>query len=244
MLGTGRGSRPGLGHVLIRDVRVVDFDDVDTSVSDPATFASDRYQREKGIVIRGTDGQYASRSFGYPTEFKPTSSPNMYAPGPPATARSAPPRGGHTTDVTFTVDGERAGVAGFGVIFIDADYPSTDPSVLHLYDAEDRLIAQTAPCYGPNRAQLFRGVIAWYPGGSPAPVIYRVQVTNGNEWPSVNVGEGVPLDDFALSLPAVDRGGPAPKRRRGHRNSRTPRWGRVASVLFLSGGRAVRSPWG
>ena len=43
-------------------LKVVDFDDVNTSKADYTAFASDRYV-ERGITITGEDGQYAGRVF-------------------------------------------------------------------------------------------------------------------------------------------------------------------------------------
>ena len=199
-------SRVVFEERLSSGVEAVNFDDVDTSAAETVKFAADRYRASTGIVVRGTDGQYASRSFDYPDVFTPTSSPNMYAPGPPATADSPVPRGGYQTDITFAVDDTKAAVAGFGLTFIDADYPWLGPSTLQVFDSDDRLIAQTTGCYGPDKAQLFRGLIAFDQEGNPTPAFFRVHVTNGNEWPSVNVGDGVALDDFVFSTPVP--GGP------------------------------------
>ncbi len=54
-------------------VNLITFDDVDTGASDPASFAADRYLATQGMTITGEAGQYASRDFGYPSEFPPIS---------------------------------------------------------------------------------------------------------------------------------------------------------------------------
>ena len=56
-------------------LQVVDFDDVDTSQTDYAAFAADRYA-DRGITITGEGGQYAGRAFSYPHDFSPASPPN------------------------------------------------------------------------------------------------------------------------------------------------------------------------
>lgn len=73
-------------------VAVVGFDDVDTSTTDPASFAADRYQASHGVVItaEGGGGQFAGRTFTWADEFQPVSAPNTYAAGPPGGVNATP----------------------------------------------------------------------------------------------------------------------------------------------------------
>jgi hypothetical protein len=58
-----------------------------------------------------------------------------FAPGPMAHRNaSGGAAGGFRTDVTFTVGGEPAAVAGFAAVFIDPDHPDIGPSSLRVYD--------------------------------------------------------------------------------------------------------------
>ncbi len=167
---------------------VVDFDDVDTSGDEPVSIEPDRYQATAGIIISGEQGQYVDDTFGFPNEFRAVSSPNMYAPGPPATGNTPPPRGGHHTDITFSVDGQRAAVAGFGVVFIDADFPGIGPSGIAIFDHNERQIGSESEFKGTNGSQLFQGLVVVDDQGDPTPVIFGVHLVNGNEWPAVDVG--------------------------------------------------------
>ena len=186
---------------LKQRIQTVDFDDIDTSDSGPVPFDSDRYAASAGVIIKGTDGQYVDESFGWPDEFKPGSPPNMYAPGPPATDADPPPRGGHRTEITFTANGSKAAVAGFGAVFIDADYPCIGPCVIRAFDCFGKELVRWSGFAGHDGSQLFRGIIAVNDKGDPVPAIFRVEIINGNEWPSVDAGEGVTLDDFVFSAP-------------------------------------------
>lgn len=187
---------------LAGDVRIVDFDDVETSGDAAVPFAADRYAATKGIVITGTDGQYASRTFTFPRDFNPSSPPNMYAPGPISTSPSDP--GGHDTDVTFVAGGLPALVAGFGAVFIDADYPDYGPSSLAVFDAGDAQLAISIPIVGPNASRRFRGwVTVDGATGQPVAAIARAHVVNGSEWPPRDIDDGVPLDDFVFGAPVA-----------------------------------------
>ena len=127
----------------------------------------------------------------------------MYAPGPLATNNTPPPRGGHDTDITFLTNGQRAAVAGFGTVFIDADYPGLGPSSITVFGRNDRYLGGDMGFSGPNGSHRFRGIIVIDDQGNPIPAIVRVHLTNGNEWPSVDVGEGVTLDDFVFGVPVA-----------------------------------------
>jgi hypothetical protein len=185
-------------------VLIVDFDDVDT-LADPnafTAFASDRYLASHGISITGTEGQYASQGFGYPGDYLAVSSPNVYAPGPTATFGAPSGSGGHDTDVTFRAEGTDAAVSGFGVWFIDADFPGVGASSFTLYDAVGGEIGTTGTVSGPNASQLFVGVVAIDTGThQPTPAIARVHIVNGSGWPDVDANEGVVLDDLTFPAP-------------------------------------------
>jgi len=180
---------------LRRAVRVVDFDDIDTELSDVASFESNRYE-SRGVVIEGTDGQYVGQTFGQPRDFTAASQPNTYAPGP---VGKNP--GGNRTDVTFLAGQSRGLVSGFGLNFIDVDYRSIRPSGLELYDRYGNLLATYNNISGPNRTPVFCGIVAVDPGGNPIPVISRVRLTNGTGWPGVDAGESVTMDDFTYAVP-------------------------------------------
>jgi hypothetical protein len=185
-------------------VREVTFDDLDTTKDDFVSFPANHYEKTHGIVITGQGGQYAGRTFGFPNDFRPASKPNTYAPGPVA-KRDAPPgrRGGNGTDVTFSVGGKPAAVAGFAAAFIDADYPDVAPSSLGPQDGHDKLLGEPPIVRGADGKAVFCGVVAVDGSGRPVPVIYKVHLVNGGNWPSVEPGEGVTLDDFLYSDPVV-----------------------------------------
>ncbi|MFC1596831.1 hypothetical protein ACFL5Q_02685 [Planctomycetota bacterium] len=195
-------DRTAFAARLLGRVHVVDFDDIDTSKSDFVSFDSDRY-KGMGILIKGTDGQYAGRTFSFPEEYVQSSKPNMYAPGPRAKATARRAEGGHETVVTFVRDGRPASVAGFGAVFIDADYPSLGPSSIAVFGADNELLAVARGFSGGNVSKLFRGMIAVDRSGAPIPAITRVQLINGNCWPEVDTAdsEGVILDDFVFATP-------------------------------------------
>ena len=93
-------------------------------------------------------------------------------------------------------------MAGFGAVFIDADYPRLGPSSLKAFDGDGNLLGTTGTISGRDTSQLFRGVIAVdVDSGKPVPVIARVRIVSGDEWPSANNSEGVVLDDLVFSRP-------------------------------------------
>jgi tetratricopeptide (TPR) repeat protein len=195
-------------------VRVVDFDDVATGKSDTEEFAADRYKEKFGVVITGTDGQHAGRTFGYPGDYPPKSKPNSYAPGPkPGKGRAE----GFTTKVTFAAGGKRdktGAVAGFGAVFIDADYPTLGPCGLTVHGVGGRVLAAERGFSGASGSQLFRGMVTVGGDGKPVAAIRSVTLVNGNGWPASGSAEGVTLDDFAFGEPVAvataaieDRGG-------------------------------------
>ena len=179
-------------------VRRVDFDDIDTSKSDCVSFQASRYA-SRGVHIQAVGGQFAARTFGFPKEYPAASPPNSYAPGP----KGKNP-GGNKTDVSFTVGSHKAVVAGFGVTFIDADYPNLGASSLTVYGWADRQIGTTTRFRSPSGGQMFRGIIAVDSQGNPIPAISRVQLINGTGWPGVDAGDGVTLDDMVFAVPQRD----------------------------------------
>ncbi len=182
-----------------RGIRVVDFDDIDTSTADPVPFATDRYADSHGAVIVGTDGQYVDEQFSYPEDFRPVSAPNQYAPGPKhVRGKDA---GGHGTDVTFRASDRAGCVAGFGVVFIDADFSGIARSSIALFDGNNKLLGANDDIDGDDGSQLFRGMIAADKDGQPVPTVARVHLVNGNEWPERATGEGVTLDDMVFDRP-------------------------------------------
>ena len=179
-------------------VQSVDFDDIPTSGSDVVAFDADRYEASTGAVIRSLtdEGQYVSRNFGRPEAFRAFSLPNAYAPGPIASS----PGSNTTTVVTFTTGGAPGLVAGFGCYFIDADFPQAGPSSLTVFDEDGGLLADSGVIAGRNGSKLFRGFVAVDDATDmPVAAIGSVQTVSGNEWPYVNVSEGVVLDDFTFS---------------------------------------------
>ena len=197
-------------------VSVVDFDDINASTQDFVAFNSDRYKDSLGIVITGTDGQYASESFGFPEDYVPSSPPNMYAPGPMTDDSS----GGHETEVTFIVGGEAAVVAGFGAVFIDTDFPDFGPSGISVFGENGVKWAEEEGFLGGEGEGLFRGMVAVAENGEPTPAIFRVELINGNSWAATTSTccEGVTLDDFVFSLPSAP-----PSAQRGINNPRARR---------------------
>jgi tetratricopeptide (TPR) repeat protein len=207
-------DRAAFDERLGGEVRVVDFDDVATGKTDAEPFAADRYKEKFGVVITGTDGQYAGRAFGYPADYPPKSKPNSYAPGPKPGKGKAE---GFTTRVTFAAGDNRdkaGAVAGFGAVFIDADYPNLGPCALTVHGAGGRVLAAERGFSGASGSQLFRGVVTVDAGGKPVAAIRSVTLVNGNGWPASGSAEGVTLDDFAFGEPVAvagaaveDRGG-------------------------------------
>jgi len=170
-------------------VRVVDFDDIDTSTADPVSFPSNRYRSSQGVWITGENGQFVSRDFGYPTDFEPSSPPNLYAPGQ------------NESFVYFYTGFQSARVAGVGVVFVDADYPGDGPSSMLVRDGFG-LQYSTGTVSGGNLSRLFRGIVAIDSAtNQPTPIIFEARITNGNGWPGIDENEGVGLDDLVFATP-------------------------------------------
>ncbi len=186
-------------------VNVVGFDDVDTSTTDPAPFAADRYQASHGVVIsaEGGGGQFAGRTFTWGDEFRPVSSPNTYAAGPPW---------GHerNTVVTFHAGGQPSRVAGFGLYFIDADWPDwptpgAGACSLKIFNTDGEQLAYSGTVSGGNAQQLFFGFVAVDTDtNTPVSVVAWALVTAGSGWPEDGEGEGVVLDNFAFGPAGPD----------------------------------------
>lgn len=176
-------------------VRTVGFDDIDTSAVDPMAFAANRYGASLGIVITGASGQYASRGFGFPADYPPSSAPNEYAPGPIETTIG----GGNETQLTFVTGSQPAGVAGIGVVFIDPDVPFA--SSLTLFDQNGmQLASESVPA--ADGALVFRGLVTVDDvTGTPTAIIARARVVNGTGWPAGTLNDGVPLDDLVFGVP-------------------------------------------
>jgi hypothetical protein len=191
-------SRVAFENRLAGAVSVIDFDDVNTSLVDPVAFGAERYLGSHGAIIRGatSQGQYASRGFGDPT-FAGSSSPNVYAPGPVSIVTGT----NTTTWVTFFDTQEREGaVAGFGAVFIDADFPCCGPSSFTVFGVQDQQLFDSGTISGADGSKLFRGVVAVdEESDSPVRAIASVRLISGDEWPTVDVSEGVALDDFVFS---------------------------------------------
>ncbi len=181
--------------------QLVDFDDIDTSRADIVPLEADRYANQ-GIVIRGQSGQFASRTFGHPAQFPPVTRPNSFAPGPKAKKpHTANNPGGNKTNVTFTVE-DRPGLAsGFGVTFIDADWPSEGQCSITVFGWDGRELAVGDNISGPSGGGVFVGIVAMDEQGNLIPAISKVKIVNGSGWPSNEKVEGVTLDDLLFSLP-------------------------------------------
>ena len=189
-------SRAELASRLGGAVRTITFDDVDTGGVDPAAFATDRYA-PFGLIITGDAGQYASRDFGFPEDYTPNSSPNMYAPG----AIEDVTGGGNATEVTFVAGDAPALVAGFGAVFVDPDLPGV--SSLSVFSDEGGSLGD-AEIPAANGQRVFRGIVAVDSDtGVPVAVIASVQLVNGTGWPGADLNDGVPLDDFIFGFTAA-----------------------------------------
>ena len=107
-----------------------------------------------------------------------------------------------TTWVTFfDLQGRVGAVAGFGTVFIDADFPCCGPSSFTVYGLHDQQLFDSGTISGPNGSKLFRGVVAVNDeSGSPVRAIGSVRLISGDEWPTVDISEGVALDDFVFSV--------------------------------------------
>src|SRR5436190_24144031 len=189
-------SRAEFASRLGGAIRTITFDDVDTSGVDPAAFAVDRYA-PFGLIVTGDAGQYASRDFGFPEDYTPSSSPSMYAPG----AIEDVTGGGNATEVTF-VDGDApALVAGFGLVFVDPDLPHVS-SLSVFADEGDPLGDVEVPAADGQR--VFRGIVAVDSDtGVPVPVLASARIVSGTGWPGADLNDGVPLDDFVFGFTAA-----------------------------------------
>ena len=190
------------------NVNLVDFESIDTSMMDPAPFAADRFKASHGVTITGEEGQFVSRDFSFPADFPPVSGVNMYAPGPRAPIDTPVPAGGNRTRVDF-FDGDTAAlVSGFGVHFIDADFPNIAQSGFSVRGANGAELFNTGEVSGANAEQIFVGLVAIDEAtGSPTPIFSEIEITNGAGWPATSFLEGVPLDDFVFATPEIVVGG-------------------------------------
>lgn len=184
-------------------VRSIGFDDIQAPATHPVEFRRDRYLATHGVRIEGTRGQFVDRWFEFPDDFIPASAPNMYAPGPVAPRNSPGGSGGHETSVTFSADGRNAATSAFGLSFLDADHPNVAKSGLRVY-AGKRLLVEDSTVKTQHGGAAFRGIVVSRSEGGVIPAITRVVIKNGNEWPAVDGGEGVALDDFTLSPPVAN----------------------------------------
>jgi hypothetical protein len=184
--------------------RVVNFDDLDTSETDPLPFPSNQYKYSHGLLIEGEDGQFASSTFDPGSNMPPTSLPNEYAPGPESDVTG---QGGNVTDFKF-FDGVVPGVvAGFGVFFIDPDNPGDGPSSFSLFGASNNLLTSSGTVSGGDGSQIFRGIIAIDDGtNQPTAVIARANVITGDGWAGNPDNEAVALDDVRFPQPQTPAG--------------------------------------
>lgn len=178
-------------------VKLVNFDSIKTATKDPVSFAADKYRMSLGMVITGQGGQYASRKFRIPKDFQPVSKYNMYAPGPIDWTDTSGAAGGNATDVTFYAGDGDIAAAGFGVYFIDADWPGSGPCSLQVYEAGDVLLGDTGEVTTGNAKHTFRGFVAIESSSNePAAVITRAHIVNGSGWAGNKYNEGAALDNF------------------------------------------------
>jgi len=178
--------------------RVINFDDIDTTKTDPVAFDNKRYKYSHGATITGEDGQFASTEFDPASNMPPSSLPNEYAPGPVSDIQG---EGGNETDLHFFVGLRPARVAGVGVVFIDTDFPGDGPSSLAVFDEDGVLLATTGTVSGGDGSQLFRGIIAIDGADMPTPDIFRAHVVSGEGWAENFDNETVALDDICFSAP-------------------------------------------
>ncbi len=184
-----------------RDLRRVDFEEVQGIGAEPFLIRPDRYAESDGLILRGEGGQYLHTDFRFPADFTAGDSRVQFAPGPIAPPRTHGWRGGSRTEASFVHAGQSARVAGFGAVFIDADHPDRAPCRIAAYDAEGELLGEATGFSGASGSRLFRGLVALDGCGQPTAVIARVELVSGDEWPWVDVSEGVALDDFRFPPP-------------------------------------------
>lgn len=168
-------------------VRVVDFDDIDTSTVDPVSFPPARYRGSKGATVLGADGQFASRSFGVPLVLPPVSPPNVYR---------APY---NQTTVYFWAGFEMTHVTAAGVTFVGTDYPVDGPSRLHVRNGNGSIQFETEIVSGSG-PHLFRGIVAVDDQtNQPTPAIFELRIVAGPDYPAP-AGEHA-LDDLEFTVP-------------------------------------------
>ncbi len=177
-------------------VKTVTFDGIKAGNITATSFAATKFKLANGMVITGEGGQFVSRAFGLPADFRPVSKYNMYAPGP--INRTGPDgSGGNETDVTFGSGGGSTLAAGFGCYFIDADYPGIGPASFTVFDASASALGGTGVVVTANGANAFRGLVAVDSvTNKPIPVFARVHIVNGDGWLGNDNNEGVALDNF------------------------------------------------
>jgi len=161
-------------------MNVVNFDDIDASGSMWVPFLSDRYRDTHGIIVTGQDGQYASTNFMSFDDFVPASRPNMYAPGPIDTDSESGHAGGNTTEIAFVSGGTAGLTAGFGLYFVDADYPKDGRCSLAVYDSDGNILGSFNQIKTADKGRLFVGLVALDTmTGQPVSAIARAIVVNG-----------------------------------------------------------------
>ena len=190
-----------LGATERGDLRRVDFEEVQGIGADPVLIRPERYAESDGLILTGEGGQYVHTDFRFPHDYAAGDSRVQFAPGPIAPPQARGWRGGCRTQATFVHAGRPARVAGFGAVFVDADWPDRAPCRLAAYDQNGVLLGETAGFSGANGSRLFRGLVALDEDHQPAAVIARVELVSGDEWPWVDVSEGVVLDDLVFSPP-------------------------------------------
>ncbi len=180
-------------------VKTIDFEDIETPDSNDAvvSFEANRYEKQ-GLIITGTEGQFAGRAFGYPDNFRPHSGRNMVAPGPQADGAAARGAGGHETKASFVVGDAIALSAGFGVHFIDCN---GGESGMIAFDANGNELGRKLDLSGSVGKALFLGIVTYGKDGQPVPAISSIKLLNGSGWPAVYNNHGVVLDDILFSPP-------------------------------------------
>lgn len=170
----------------------VDFDDVDTTAKDFVSINSDHFAKQ-GLLLNNSGGFFVGRTFGFPLQYPAQSKPNSFSPGP---VGKNP--GGDLTEFTFGALKRPSLAAGFGALFIDADYPGIHASGIRVYGWDDRLIGEEMGFRGLDGRSVFRGVITVDGSGNLVSAISRVEVVSGSGWPGVDAGDGVTLDDVVF----------------------------------------------
>lgn len=206
-LGTNNGVLPG---GLAGGRREVNWDAIPTGLLDsfPGTF----FQSSRGIEFStpGTrmkvSGDVGSPSFEFadvtatipgmgpwgPIELSSFSSPRMFAPIDSV-----------FTEISFFVPGtsQRAGVQGFGAVFVDVDLANT--SKLTLYGANDVILFDSfiSPSGVQSEGLTFLGVIL-----DPGVLASRVLITGGSQ--PINTvlmnppPDGIAIDDVIFAEPS------------------------------------------